>query len=337
VHVGMLLRPRLSGDLTLALVWGGPDGQQIVARREPATVSILIDGVPMFVRPPASQPGTWTLAVQVEREGLAARGVGIRVECLKDLRARAERALRKAEGVSLGDARLQRSLRLLLELGVRTGVALSPGRTLALLEGGGAPTWPRPVEQTFAEPGGREGWLWSLRPPGPLERTLVLVAPEEELPDLVFAGTLGERWLGLATEHRALLLSIDLPTSSADTTPAQLFARLRGVALELGAPEAGELIVIGRGAAGVRLSYAVPRETYDAAVLSTVLPMENASQVLEGVPRLLVAPGGSASFPDGAEPLDELVWVDGSPTSLFNDPRLPELVGTWLEARGESR
>jgi hypothetical protein len=337
VHVSALFRPQLWGDVFLALVWIGPDGREIVARREPATVEVLLDGVPLFIRPPESEPSVWTLAAQVELQDLVARGLGTRVECLPDLQARTARALVAPEEESAGDARLRHGLRLLMEHGVRLQVALAPGRALALLEGSGEAEWPRPVERAFVEPDGREGWIWALRPAGPLERVIVMVAPGAELPDLALSGTLGERWARTAAAQRALLFAVELPSAAADRAPAELFERLGELARAAGVPEDGERILVGRGAAALRLTFSVPRDTYHAAVLSTVVPADDARAFLAGVPRLVVAPGGSAGAPDPSETPGELVWVEGAPTPLFNEPRLPALVDAWLAARGGAR
>jgi hypothetical protein len=336
VHVSTLLRPRIQGECYVALTWIGPEGQRVAARREPASVSALGAGVPMFLRPPTSEPGIWTLGVHVEKDELAARGPGTPVECVAELGQRAARALVEAPEQSVGDARLRRLLRLSLEQGVRSSVSLSPARALALLEGGGDASWPRPAERAFVEPLGHEGWIWSRHPGGELARTIVLVAPGTELPDAVFYGALGEEWLQLAVAEDALLLAVDLPTAVADRTVVQVFERARARARELGVPEAGELVAVARGDVARRLSLALPAGAVDAAVLSTMLPGDDPSVFMRGVPRLIVAPGGAAELPSELDP-DEPAWVDGSPTPLFNEARLPALVGAWLGARGGAR
>ena len=63
-------------------------------------------------------------------------------------------------------------------------------------------------------------------------------------------------------------------------------------------------------------------------------PAESLADAGEVPPAPPIAPGGAAALPDE---VGELVWVDGSLTPLFNEPRLPELIGAWLAARGGAR
>jgi hypothetical protein len=88
VHVRLFGSPRSHADVDLGLVWIGPDGRQVVARREPVSVSVLRDGVPMYVRPPASRPGPWRLVPELARKGAIARGVPVPVECVARVAAR---------------------------------------------------------------------------------------------------------------------------------------------------------------------------------------------------------------------------------------------------------
>ena len=329
VFVRTLFRPRSWADVELALIWVAPSGEEVLARREPVETPLFVDGFPMYVRSPPSAPGTWRLVPEVTRDGRSARGAGAAVECVAELALRAERAL-GGEADGAAHEHLRALLGALLERGDRRALALGPAGLLGALEGAGGTGLPRPVEVAFVDRDGVRRWLWALRlEKGDPQRAILLLAPHGERADLMLAGTVGARWRDLAREQRALLLSTELPASTADRTVAQLFLRLAQVAREGGVPSSGELLLVARGDAALR-STLLPAERFpfDAAVLSTVL--REPESVLPGLPRLVLTPGGPQALP--AE-RGELAVLAGERETILNDPGLPARVAAWMAWR----
>ena len=331
VHVRTLFRPRSWADVELALTWIGPDGREIVARREPVETPLFQDGFPMYVRTPVSAPGAWRLVPEVSRDGRSARGTGPEVECVLDLTERAERALASEPGTEV-DARVRTLLEGLIANGARGTVALAPSSMLALLE---RPpdefAGPRPVERAFTLRDGSSRWVWSYRPSGAVERAIVLLAPEGQPADLALARTVGSRWRELAAEQRALLLSSELPPSGADRAIAEHLERLAALAREAGVPDSGELLLVARGDAAQRISVVRAEQLpFDAVVVSTVLRADPA-RFLPGLPRLVITPGGSQGPPTAAD--GDLTVLAGENETILNDPGLPARVAAWIRGR----
>jgi hypothetical protein len=326
VHVRCAFAPAGLGEIEMRLLWRGPLDELELARSEPASVEALRAGFPMYLRPPLSTEGTWWLVPEIAQRGLAARGVGVRVDC-----AAAPPAPTGAPGTpgTFDGAALAGAFAALRASGARSGVALGAGGMADVLAGL-APSGPRPLEVAFTEADGSPRYLWGWAPAGTPRLAIAIVCADHELADLPLAGAVGERWHGLAEKWSAWLFSVNAPSAGAGRTTRAVLERTVAAARERGLAEGAPIVAVARGAAVARLAFE-PIEGLSAAVLSTVVHSEEPERVLDYLPRLLVAPGGSSELSGGE--LGEFTWVDGSPVVFLNELALPGWVDAWLERR----
>jgi hypothetical protein len=292
----------------------------------------------MYLRPPASEEATWWLVPEIGQRGVAALGVGVRVDCVRAPAAAAPGDADEPDSAAFGAPALAEMLERLRARGARTAVALGPREIAKVLAGGGARV-PLPLEVAFELPAEGPRWLWGYAPERAPKLALLILCADHELPDLVLDGVLGERWRALAERRDALLLSVNAPPASATRSMRAVLERALELARERGLPEGAPVLAVARGAAVARLAL-VPSEDraglarggLSGAVLSTVIHSEHPEEVLAGLPRLLIAPGGAAELPPGPE-LGDFAWVDGSPAAFLNELALPGWVEAWLARR----
>jgi hypothetical protein len=316
------------GPIEARLLWRGPDGRLETARSEPATIEALRAGFPMYLRPPASAEGTWWLVPEIGQRGVTARGVGVRVDCL-----RVPDAGPPSDGGPAADGGQARGLTEMLALlrssGARSSVALGPREIARELAGGGGRR-PLLLEVAYELPGEGPRWLWGYVPERAPELALVILCADHELPDLPLAGVLGERWCAVAERRGALLLSVNAPPSAATRSMGEVLERAVGAARERGLPDGAPVIAVARGASVARLALA-GGNALDGAVLSAVVHSDRPEAVLAPLPRLLIAPGGAAELLQGE--VGEFAWVDGSAAPFLNELALPGWVEAWLARR----
>lgn len=311
----------LPEEIGLRLVWVGPEGREIPARREPVHRSALrLPGFEMYLRAPSSPPGRWRLVPEVELEGRTARGVGVPVDCVLDLFGRYDR-LELEEPDGPHEAAARAALRRHLVRGRRDAMAPSIPR---LLEGAALP----PLLASSAA--GADGRVLMLAA-GPEEpdEVVVVVAPALEEADWVFAGEALAAWQGFAAEHGARVHACALPIRN--PAGVDVLGVLDG--LREAHPDANlTLIVRGRAVGHLALTLA-GRDTvpFDRVVVGTVPSPEAEPRRQFEAPTLLLTP----LFDE--RPL-ERVPTDGPPLYLRRladppvvvDRRLPELLSAFL-------
>ena len=199
----------LPEELTLALVWIAPDGREVRALEEPVhRAALTLPGFELYFRAPASEPGVWRLVPEVRLEGGTGRGIGVEVECLRDLFPR-YRALASAPIAGERERRhLERLERALLR-GLRDARGPSIGE---LLEGAQA------VPAAFGacpELPEDERTLEIARAPAPARECVVLLAPELEDPSWSLLGHAGAAWAQLVAEHGARVIVTARPLHDA--------------------------------------------------------------------------------------------------------------------------
>jgi hypothetical protein len=302
------------------------------ARSEPAAPAAFEGaGFDLFVRAPISRPGTWLLALELERSGARARAVPIEVECV----AEAGDALGLARDVleepgpsrPIAQALLARGL-----AGARLPVGLAASDLAQLLRErhpARPGVLPRPLELAFSEPKGRERWIWAWMPVEPVQRAVVLLAPQGEPPEAVFAGELGRRWRSTAQSLSALLVSSPLPRLGSEGTDAAVVlarvqALVQGIAADL------PIAIVARGDALDALHPALTAGARPCAALIAATPREGEPRLAYGDLRtLILAPGGPESI---AELPSGVSWVRGERLLWLDELRLPELAASWLES-----
>lgn len=322
--------------LVVTLWWLPPAGAEgaveLRARSEPATAQAFEGaGFEMFVRPPASAPGTWSLVAELEQEGVRVRGVPVPVECLPDPPA----AIGLAREV-LDDPRALRAvaqgLLACARSGARLPAGLLPSQGTALLQArmrARPGMQPQPIALAFRGKDGREHWAWAWLPAEPPCAVLLLLAPQHEPAEAVFQGELGRLWRAAAHDLSALVLSAHLPRAgvSAEDAP-QVLERLRAAAEEL----VGKLplVLVSRGDALDALHPALVAGASGCDALIATTPREGEPRaVYGGLSALILAPGGPAGPTATGSGVE---WVLGEGVPLLDDPRLAELAASWLPA-----
>lgn len=322
-------------DFFLALEWITPIRAQERARREPIGPAALREGFDMYLRAPPSQPGTWQLfgmAARDEAGSIAGHVPAVRVDCIGDLAQRVERAWQPRDGEPAGRAHLRRAFELLQHFGLRTTPSLGGARLLETIEGWSSAEAPPetavPLEVAFTDASGAEHWLWCSRPSAQARGTLLLLGSQRESVDTAFAGGVGAAWRDVARRFSLRLCATHVPHDLHAIQPLLERERARAE---------GQLIVVVRGDTLGRFGAVMQgREDppFDALVLSGVIASSPPDQLFRGVERLLVAPAADTGT---ATDDQQLTWIAGDFTPLFNEPRLPELVASWLTRRNAAR
>ncbi len=314
-------------QVALRLVWVGPDGQEIPARQEPVHRSAFrMPGFEMYLRAPASRPGRWSLAPEIERDGEVGRGTLVPVDCIQDLFGRVDRlALESAPDPRAAAARA--ALARHLEHGLRDGMAPTIGE---LLDGAHLPPLLN-VGEEWA--GGRTLVLDG--GPEDLRHVMLVVAPALEEPDWVFGGPALEAWTLFATRTRSRVYSTALPIRNpAGPDVLALLAGLERIHPDL------PITLLVRGPAVGRLALAMSGRTealpFDRVVVNTVPSPKARSRKLFDVPTLLLTPLFEA------RPLEQ-VEVDGPSLFVLRTPDPPLVVDrvmplhleAWMSALDE--
>ncbi len=314
----------LPDEVVLRLIWVGPEGQEIPARREPIGRGALrLPGFEMYLRAPASRPGRWWLVPEVEHDGEVGRGALVQVDCVNDLFARAER-LEAAGPADPFEAAAHRALDEHLNHGLRDRMAPPID---ALLDGELLP----PLLELSDSWAGGESLFLDAGPKEPREIVLV-VAPALEDPDWVFAGEALEGWIELAVQRRARVYATALPIS--DPKGEDVLGLLAGLharypdlplTLVLRGPAVGRLVLAHPGSQG-----ALP---FDRVVVDTVLsPRARIRRQFDAATLVLTPLAEEAPLVrlgDGDPPLYRRALAD---PPLVIDRRLGQLVGEWLAA-----
>lgn len=312
----------LPEEIDLRLVWVGPQGQEIPARKEPIhKTAFRMPGFEMYLRAPASKPGRWYLVPEVERAGQVGRGQPVPVDCVLDLLGRFDR-LNGTLGLDEVQIAARSSLERHLRHGVRDRMAPNTGQLLdgALL----APL--ATVGDDWA--GGRTLRL-NLGPAEPKEIVLV-VGPRLEDPDWVFCQQAGEAWAAFANKRDAWIFSTVLPMR--DPRGADVIGLLNGlrgefpelpITLLVRGSEVGRLALTGRNQAGP--------PPFTRVVLNTVISKNATPQRAFDVPTLLLTPLSDANtlepiLTDGAS----FHWMKLVDPPLVVDRELAHRLDRWL-------
>lgn len=271
----------LPEQVLLRLIWVGPGGQEIPARQEPVhRAAFRMPGFEMYLRAPASMPGSWSLVAEIELEGRTGRGHPVPVDCVRDLFGRADRLAGGPPGDPY-EAAAHEALRRHLQRGIRDGMAPSIEE---LLSGALLP----PLFSLDQDWGGGATLCLDAGPSEPREVVLLAVPPLEE-PDWVFSGGAADTWIHLAAERRARVYTSSLPIK--DSGGPDILGALAGLrSVHPGLP----LTLVVRGSAVGRLalarlgkSDAVP---FDRVVVHTVIsPLVTPRRQFE-VPTLVLTP-----------------------------------------------
>jgi hypothetical protein len=302
-----------------------------IARSEPATPGAFEGaGFDLFVRAPPSPAGTqWMLAVELVRGEAQAWSRGVIVQCVNDASAALEIARDALEQPGPNRALAQALLAAGLA-GARVPVGLLPSDVVDLLRSP-PPTRPgaspRPLDLAFREASGRERWIWVWMPVEPVERALVLLAPQGEPPEAVFAGARGQRWREAAQSLSALLISTSVPRlGSEGDGAAEVLARVQTLVQSI-APDL-PIAIVARGDALDSLHPALAAGERPCSALIAATPREGAPRLDYGeLKTLILAPGG----PETIETLHGAVsWVHGERLLWLDELRLPELAASWF-------
>ena len=281
------------GDLTLGLVWLGPDGGEIRARREPFTARDFASGFTMYLRAPSAEAGTWSLVPEVEVAERAVRGNPVPFEIVPRFAERLARLEERSDGTP-GRGRIVR-------LG-RHGVRPADGRrpSVALSE----------AETTDERPTGTS------HPAA----ALLVVAPHGEAPEAFLHGPVGAAWRSLVAERNLQVATIEA-AATGDGGLVAAVAELRRAA------GAVPVVLVARADAvtAVHLALVGRAVALDGIVLCGTL--KRPGPVLPAVPTLLVSPYAETRPDDPAH----LERARGAAMAFLSEPLLPELVGAWLE------
>ena len=319
-----------SSDAELSLVWLGPSGERIHARREPFGATAFHGrGFDMYVRAPVSEPGPWRLQPVVRRDGREVAGAAVPVACVARLEQRV---------AALGEREVSRSGRAALDdlfaRGLRRPEAPSAAELLAILEAG---VWADPVDGERAEdapPGvARGARLIGRAAFGPDRRggkgALVFLWSGDDGEELPFFGAVGDAWRALA-EQRGLGL-FSLAAGAGDV--GGLRAGLARAATESG----GAPILVARATAATQalLMLAMTRdEPLELGGLVFVQPTPAPPPGLPDAPVLAVLAASPSTASDSTSRSVAIRRLPPAP--LFGERELPGLVEDWLAAGGSS-
>lgn len=314
----------LPEQVLLRLVWVGPQGQEIPARQEPVhRAAFRMPGFEMYLRAPASMPGSWSLVPEIELEGRTGRGHPVPVDCVRDLFGRADQLAGSPPGDPY-EAAAHEALRRHLHHGIRDGMAPP---IEGLLDGALLP----PLLSLDLDWGAGATLCLDVGPGQPRE-VVLLVMPTLEEPDWAFAGSAADTWIHLAAERRARVYTSSLPIR--DPSGPDILGVLAGLrSTHPGLP----LTLVVRGSSVGRLSLACAGRSegvlFDRVVVHTVISPQATPRRQFEVPTLVLTPL--------AEPAP-LLRLAGAGPALFRhsladpplvvDQSLGLIVEQWLQA-----
>ena len=337
VHVEPLYPADARCDLHLSLHWISPDGERIRARTEPVAASAFRQPFAMYIRPPASEPGTWRLVAEGQREDSVARGLPVAVECVREPAGRME-ALREQVGERAGEERvLLEALEELRGAGLRTFVASTPARQLQMLEG--APDRsgvPRSLPGAWQGSDGIARILWRLdpEPAARTERILLCLVPSHQPADLLLGGVLGRAWREAASRGGWTVLTGHLPRNRGGEAPLARLQRVLGEDDRYREARA-DLVCVASGTAVAELQLqmiGVAEPPFGRVVLSALTATSTPARFFDGLPRLLVAPVGDPAWrvwAEGRAP-QGYSWMEGQKVLVLNELSLPDYLLEWL-------
>jgi hypothetical protein len=308
-------------EFVVNLWWLGPDGQELRARGEPVLYTALaLPGFDMYVRPPASAPGMWSMVPEVGYEGERVRGVPVAVECVADLAAR-------VASLDAAHAPLARDVLDVLARGVPLLPGASVGAWLDHLEHGAASERPGDVVPRAFE-GLPIAWELVSDVEQP-RRALVLVDAFSEPPRGWFDVPGKRGWLDAARALAARVLALPAPLDE-DAVAALRHALAHG--------DDAELVIVARGAAvpDVLVHRAALERFVDGLALETELGSPSAPPPLQ-LPALVLDAGAGEDAEqtverEGRAPLR---WVRRRAPPVLADLELPELVAAWWGGAGD--
>jgi len=253
----------LPEELTVALVWIAPDGREVRALEEPVhRAALVLPGFELYFRAPASEPGAWRLVPEVRLGDQHGRGVGVEVDCIRDLSSRF-RARVSSPAAGEGERRERQRLEDALLRGLRDArgpsiTELLDGSQTARLAFGACPAVP-----------GDERTLELCGAPAAARECVVLLAPELEDPSWSLLGHAGAAWAQLVAEHGARVIVTARPLHDARGADLiGLLARLKDAD-----PRPGTTLVLGEASAErLRASWSAAAEVCDRVVIESQAP-----------------------------------------------------------------
>ncbi len=337
VRLRLLWDAPVSHGLMVSLVWlppseGAAGAEPVRARREPASARAFEGaGFEMYIRPPVSAPGMWRLVAELEQGERRARGVPVPVECLAaapELIALAREALADEQRlfVPIAQGLLASALS-----GARLPAGLEPSLCRQILRDplrGDQRAQPRPVEVAFQTSTGEERWIWSWFPPQPARIAIVILVPDAEPPEALFAGVMGERWVRVGTELRAPLFASHLPPRGANGRDARaVLERLAELAELAGSRLPLALVARNHTLGDLAIALAgVGQPPFDALLAAWSIRGEPRAP-FGGLPSLFVARDGP---PQPQRTATGVLWVAGERFALLAEPLLVDQARAWL-------
>lgn len=314
-------------DVEVALLWIAPDGTELTARQEPAGVRALETGFEMYVRPPESGPGVWSLVLEVRTSDGVVRSQGVDVECVEDL---AELRARLASAASVAG----RVLRERLEALTGSGLRRFGGSTLAswiAAESGDVPP-PALLVTRDAATGAALPAHWVLTEAEDSTRVVVVLTAGLEHPLDLLTGPSGAAWRAFAAaDDRRVVAARSLVVGREVGALQDLVRGLRAGGAE-------EVVVVARGDAGRVLPGALARAPLPG--LSGLVLAETPGAYAPvrpevPVPCLRVETGAEG---EAYEELGDASGPRRTRATLtaplpFAAPAVPGLVRRWLSAR----
>lgn len=336
VHVERLFEVLVPSTVELGLDWIGPDGSARRARTEPIDPSAwTAAGFDMYVRPPASAAGRWSLAPVVEHEGERFPGVPVAVDCVVDLSARVSELARRLGGEpSPVAAELGPRIAAWIELGVRPASALPMGVWLALALGEDPRAEAGPVPVPIELEGAGLAWGFGDGPSDAGAPVLLLGTEGAAHPLELLSGSRGSAWRELARSLGAVLLASDLPAIAEPGAPA--LGELVG---RLGDERSGaQLVLVLLGDAGVLFPSCL-RNAGGLGVDRLVLdgpPAGGARPELRlGIPVLaLDALASRDERLSGGEGGAAWTWIRHREPGFLAELSAPDEIGAWMRAAG---
>ncbi len=328
VRVSSLYRVAVEQGVKLSLIWIGNDGAELRARTEPILPRAFDStGFLMYIRAPSVVPGAWKLVPEIVSGEQSFRGIAVPVLGADE-----------PDLLSAGsDEETRAQFKLLREHGIRPTFFRAFMKTVGLLS----------AEEVFDWKGARLNAIesepfrslredsvkcWSVGP-GVVKTPkciVLLLRPEDERPESVLVGAVGDAWSATASKHEWWVLSTSLRLR-ADEDPSLL-----SLATELKRkyPKAA-LVLVGRGAALLEVQLAQlhnPTWDLDALVLSTVLSPSARPRNLPNVKGLFVASDASRRGTEVLEEEGRATWIwDQRPAPMVvTDLELPSLIADFL-------
>jgi len=339
--VSPLYPPGEKLDVTLSLLWTRPDGSLLQAYRGLAkSAEFGPAGFSVELASPAGG-GDWQLAIEVERDGVSARGEAQAVQWVADLRRRAARHFGEVSSPLDVRAPLARWFSLLEQRGLCTRVLGRAEPWFRWLDGAPSPGLPVPWCSLFVGPGEEPQWVWRLSPealaepgqtaaaePG-FRGTLLLIAPRGEPAEAVLHRPGWSRFAGWR------VLSARLPQGGAEGTIPSFFSALQQ-SLEREPGPWQPLVVVARGDASGQLAmtyFGQGTRPYAAEILPLSGVQGDPAALAGAVPRVVIAPGvprGESTGPCHSVARSTW-WIDCDSVPLIAEQELLEHLHRALE------